>query len=245
MLAVTLSLLKKLPLYRDNQSRRLWRDEGPVKGIAGSLFLIVGFGDIGRTYGRMVHALGGRVIGVRRRTGKKPAFAERIIPLDELDIWLPQADVTALFLPGGAQTAGLFSADRLARMKRGSLLLNGGRGSAVDTLALAAALESGRLGGAGVDVTEPEPFPPDHPLWGQEKAVITPHVAGWYHMEETVRRLVAICRANLRRYGAGEPLGNIVDFATGCAVRETDKEVQDDENSFYSKRANKQGLVER
>lgn len=220
MLAVTLSLLKKLPLYRDNQNQRLWRDEGPVKGIAGSLFLIVGFGDIGRTYGRMAHVLGGRVIGMRRRAGEAPDFAERVVPLEELDAWLPRADVTALFLPGGAQTAGLFSADRLARMKRGSLLLNGGRGGAVDTQALAAALESGRLGGAGLDVTDPEPLPPDHPLWKQKNAVITPHVAGWYHMEETVRRLVDICCANLRRYEAGEPLGNVVDFATGCAMRD-------------------------
>lgn len=149
MLAVTLSLLKKLPLYRDNQNQRLWRDEGPVKGIAGSLFLIVGFGDIGRTYGRMAHVLGGRVIGCaagqgRRRISQRGWFHSRS--------WTPgcrRPDVTALFLPGGAQTAGLFSADRLARMKRGSLLLNGGRGGAVDTQALAAALVSGRRGAQG------------------------------------------------------------------------------------------------
>lgn len=216
MLAMTLSLMKKLPLYRDNQRASLWRDEGPVIGIPGSVFLIVGLGDIGSTYARSVSALGGRVLGIRRHLADKPDYVERLFSMEELDEALPLADVVALALPGNAQTAGLFSADRLNRMKPGAFLLNVGRGSAVDAEALCEALIAGRLAGAGLDVTDPEPLPADHRLWSLPNALITPHVSGWYHMKETGRRIAAICCRNLRHYLAGEELENQVDFATGA-----------------------------
>lgn len=90
-----------------------------------------------------------------------------------------------------------------------------GRGTAVDTQALCDALRSGRLAGAGLDVTDPEPLPADHPLWTLPNAVITPHISGWYHMRQTQRRIVRLCAENLRRYVAGDPLLNLVDPATG------------------------------
>lgn len=220
LLAMTLQQMKRLHQYRDNQNAARWRDEGPVTGIAGSVFLVVGLGDIGGAYGRMVAALGGRVIGVRRHAGDKPPFAERVVTADRLDDELPGADVVALCLPGGDSTRGLFSAERLARMKRGAYLFNVGRGSAVDSLALCGALAGGHLAGAGLDVTDPEPLPPDHPLWREPHACITPHVSGWYHMEQTRQRVAAICEDNLRRFVQGEPLRNVVDPATGYRRRE-------------------------
>ena len=85
----------------------------------------------------------------------------------------------------------------------------------VDTDALCAALKSGKLAGAGVDVTDPEPLPADHPLWKMENAVITPHISGGYHLQETHDRIVRIMAENLKRFLAGEPLRNVVDFSTG------------------------------
>jgi len=82
-------------------------------------------------------------------------------------------------------------------------------------VALCAALENGKLAGAGVDVTDPEPLPADHPLWKMENAVITPHISGGYHLQETHDRIVRIMAENLKRFLAGEPLRNVVDFSTG------------------------------
>ncbi len=107
------------------------------------------------------------------------------------------------------------SRERLAKMKEGAVLLNVGRGFIVDTEALCDALERGHLSGAGVDVTDPEPLPPTHRLWNIPTAVVTPHISGFYHLRETHERIVGIFLENLRRFQAGEPLRNLVDFATG------------------------------
>ena len=132
-----------------------------------------------------------------------------------MDSLLPRADVVAVTLPGTQATSGLLSRERIARMKEGAVLLNVGRGTIVDTEALCDALESGRLGGAGVDVTDPEPLPPEHRLWRLPTAVVTPHVSGFYHLKETHERIVDIMVENLKRFQAGEPLKNQVDFSTG------------------------------
>ena len=108
-----------------------------------------------------------------------------------------------------------FVDELIAKMKDGAILLNVGRGMIVDTDALCAALENGKLAGAGVDVTDPEPLPADHPLWKMENAVITPHISGGYHLQETHDRIVRIMAENLKRFLAGESLRNVVDFSTG------------------------------
>ncbi|MBR5869243.1 MAG: D-2-hydroxyacid dehydrogenase, partial [Clostridia bacterium] len=120
--------------------------------------------------------------------------------------------------PGNPETAGLFSAERIARMKQGSLLLNVGRGSAIDSLALYNALTSGHLAGAAVDVTDPEPLPADHPLWQAENCLITPHISGFYHLRKTYDNIVDIAIENIRRYKAGETLLTEVDLDTGYRV---------------------------
>ena len=95
-------------------------------------------------------------------------------------------------------------------MKPGSILLNAGRGSAVDLIPLENVLRSGRLWGAALDVTEPEPLPPDHPLWDVENLILTPHCAGGFHLDVTLERIVDIAVENLRRYAQGEALNNRV-----------------------------------
>lgn len=155
------------------------------------------------------------MIGVRRTGTDKPGFVDELIHTDKLDEYLPQADCVAITLPGTTATKGMFDAERMAKMKDGAILLNVGRGMIVDTDALCAALENGKLAGAGVDVTDPEPLPADHPLWKMENAVITPHISGGYHLQETHDRIVRIMAENLKRFLAGEPLRNVVDFSTG------------------------------
>lgn len=215
MLGMLLELFKKLELYRDAQKSGAWQSQGAVKAVYGSTVLVLGMGDIGGEFGQRCKALGARVIGVRRSKRPCPDYADEVHTLEDLDELLPQADVVAVTLPGTDATRGLMSRERLAKMKEGAVLLNVGRGFIVDTEALCDALERGHLSGAGVDVTDPEPLPPTHRLWNIPTAVVTPHISGFYHLRETHERIVGIFLENLRRFQAGEPLRNLVDFATG------------------------------
>ena len=215
LLAMLLSLYKKLPAYGENRRAALWRDEGTVRTVEGSTTLGVGLGDIGGQFARLLHALGGRVLGIKRTPGDCPEYLEGLYPPEALDGLLPAADAVALCLPSTPKTRGLFSRERLERMKDGAVLLNVGRGDAVDTGALDACLRSGKLGGAGLDVTDPEPLPPEHPLWGAPGLLITPHVSGGHHAAGTVDRIFQIAADNLRALWEGRPLTHRVDRREG------------------------------
>ena len=210
LFALLLALMKRLPSYRDQQNRALWRDLGPVKTLLGAQVLVVGTGDLGSSFARLCQTLGARTSGVRRDPAKPAAGIECMYGFEALDTLLPAADVVALTLPQTPGTVRLFDKARLLRMKGDAILLNGGRGSCVDGQALAEVLADDRLWGAGLDVTDPEPLPPEHPLWRQPKALITPHTAGGNHLADTERRIARIALDNLRRYLAGEALRNRV-----------------------------------
>ena len=215
MLGMVLEIQKKLYLYRDNQRQSLWRDEGGVTSIWGSVTLTVGLGDIGGEFARRMKALGSYVIGVKRTPGKKPEWLDELYTMEGLDSLLPRADIISLSLPQTPDTVHLMNEKRLSALKPSAVLINVGRGSAIDTDALVRVLERGHLAGAGMDVTDPEPLPPDHPLWRVPNAIITPHVSGFYHLPETLNRIRNIALENMTRYLAGEPLKNPVDFSTG------------------------------
>lgn len=215
MLGMLFEIIKKLALYRDAQHEESWQSMGSVSSIYGSTVLVLGMGDIGSEFGRRCKALGAKVIGVRRTNRDKPDYADEVHLTDELDSLLPRADIVAITLPGTEATRNMISRERIALMKDGAVLLNVGRGYIVDTDALCGALESGKLSGAGVDVTEPEPLPKGHRLWSIPTAVITPHVSGYYHLKETHERIVNICAENLNRFFEGKPLKNQVDFEAG------------------------------
>ncbi len=215
MLGMLLMLYKKLELYRDAQNTGAWASQGAVRSVYGATVLVLGMGDIGGEFGRRCKALGARVVGVRRTNTEKPDYADEVHLIDELDRLLPEADVVAVTLPGTEATRNLLDRERIEKMKEGAVLLNVGRGSIVDTEALCDALESGKLSGAGLDVTDPEPLPPGHRLWKIPTAVVTPHISGFFHLEETHNRIVGICAENLRRFLRGEALRNRVDFSTG------------------------------
>ncbi len=123
--------------------------------------------------------------------------------------------MVALSLPETKETYKLFSKEKISKMKKDSVLINIGRGTAIDTEALCDALESGKLLGAALDVTDPEPLPKDHRIWGIKNAIITPHVSGNYNLKETHHRIVKIAVNNLERFIKGEELRNVVNLSTG------------------------------
>ena len=215
MLAGILYLIKRLDQYQRNQEQHVWHNEGGVTSIEGSTTLVIGFGDIGSSFAQRMHALGSTVIGIRRNVTEKPDYVSALYQLDKLDELLPLADFVSLSLPNSPQTQKVIGAKQLAEMKNSAVLINVGRGSAVDTDALVEALKVGQIGGAVLDVVHQEPLPADHPLWDAPHLLLTPHVTGNYNLPETLRRVVNIALRNLAAYLNGQPMESVVDFQTG------------------------------
>lgn len=216
MLAVLFSLQKKLHLYRDNQNQCEWQDEGGIMSLYGGTLLIVGLGDIGLYFARLMKNFDYHIIGIKRRPGQVPQDIDELHTMNDLDKLLPEADVVLSVLPDSKATRNIFNKDRFEKMKNTAILLNAGRGSAVNTEDLCEALIQGQIYGAGLDVTDPEPLQTQHKLWNVENVIITPHVAGDFHHPATLYRIVDIIAGNLQRYLEGEQLMNIVDTTTGC-----------------------------
>ncbi len=212
-LALLLCLMKKLYRYRDSQGAAAWEDAGAVASPEGTRVLVLGAGDIGSAFARLARGVGAHVTGVKRNTAVLPDGFDAVAAMDDLPGLLPQADAVVSFLPGGPATDGLADAAFFARMRPSAYFVNAGRGGLVDQGALLAALEEGRIAGAALDVTSPEPLPAESPLWRAPNLVITPHVAGGYHLPQTLRRVVDICIANAGRLVRGEEVANVVAHA--------------------------------
>ena len=210
MLAGVMALCRRLPTYRDSQKQHRWTDEGRMKTIFGGTVLVVGAGHIGSAFAGMCRALGAHTVGLKRTVHGPVEGFDQVLPLEKLDELLPQADVVALCLPHNAQSAGLMDGRRIALMRDEAILVNAGRGSVLDQDALVRAMTQGKLWGAALDVTVPEPLPADSPLWDIPNLMLTPHVAGGMRLEITRKRCIEIALDNLRRYLAGEPLVNRV-----------------------------------
>lgn len=211
MLAMLLSMMKRLPAYRDAQRAHEWVDLGSVTSLSGARVLVLGAGDIGTHFARLCAALGARVTGVRRRPSEPHAPFSAMGTFDELPELLPQADVVASALPSAPGTRRLADAAFFSAMRGGAFFVNAGRGDLVVAEDLVAALESGHLAGAALDVTDPEPLPADHPLWDAPGALVTPHVSGWYHLPVTLDNIVGIAAENLARLERGEKPRNLVE----------------------------------
>jgi len=214
MAAMTLALMKKLSLYRDNQNQSTWRGEGPAVTVHGSRTCVIGLGDIGGAYARIMQAMGSRVTGVRRASAGKPDYVERLAYARELPEVVRDADIIALALPVTRETTRILSRELIFSLKPGAIVVNAGRGSAIDTEALCDALEQGRLL-AGLDVTDPEPLPPEHRLWRMPGAIITPHVSGGLVLEVTKNRFYDILLDNFAAFVSGGPMRGVVDFERG------------------------------
>jgi phosphoglycerate dehydrogenase-like enzyme len=200
VVAVILAQVRGLPAFLAAQQRGAW-EFAEAASLAGQTVLIVGYGSIGEAAERVLTPFGVTVERVARRA--RPGVAG----VDDLPAMLPRADVVILLVPVTPDTVGLADARFLGLMRDGALLVNAARGSIVDTAALLAELQSGRLR-AALDVTDPEPLPAGHPLWSAPGLLLTPHVAG--ATAQTIPRAMVIVRDQLARYAAGEPLRNVI-----------------------------------
>lgn len=216
MMACILSLYRQLRHYDRLQKAHIWDGDWQEDTLEGKTVLILGAGDIGQALARRLRGFDCKVLGVRRQDGDLPDF-DGMYTLKQLDELLPRADVVACCLPATAETGGLLDERRLRAMKPGALLINCGRGNLIHTKALEKVLLEGHLGGCGLDVTDPEPLPAESPLWNLEQVILTPHISGasFGHVDAMEDKIYRLAAENLRRYLAGEPLLNQVDFETG------------------------------
>lgn len=202
-----LDYFQRGPERRAAQAAHEWRRLN-FRDVAGTRWLIVGFGAIGQNIARRAHSFGAQVTGVRRTQSPHPE-AETIAPLAALPDLLPEADVVVLAAPLTPETRGLANARFLAAMKPRSVLVNVGRGDLIDEAALLAALDAGRPEHAVLDVFQTEPLPVDSPFWRHPRVTLTAHASGASDGQTT--RNDELFLENLRRYLAGEPLLNRAD----------------------------------
>ena len=219
MVGAVFAMFKNLMLYRDQQKRETWKRirEYTNKPVFGSTVLVVGAGDIGGNFLMRMKAMGCHTIGIRRTDGEKPEYVDEQYTAEQMDDVLPRADVVALALPHTPQTAGLFDARRLSLLKEDAVLINVGRGTAIDTNALCDELSKGRIRGAVLDVTDPEPLPKDHRLWKFDNVFITPHSCA-ANSALAQQKSFEVCYENFKAYVQGrEPMSRI-DKSTGYRV---------------------------
>ena len=221
MLAFTSALCIGLQGYVRNQQQGIWARNGWAKTILGSTVVVLGCGAIGTAYAKRMHDLGAYVIGVRRNpTNYLPAGVDEMVTMEEADDVLPRADIVAMIMPNTPETINFMDSRRISLLKDGALLVNCGRGNALDPDALYDALCSGKLDGAAMDVAYTEPLPADDKLWSAPNLLITPHVAGGWrpggdsspHMAKTVAQ---VFMKNLEAYVGDAPLPNAINPQTG------------------------------
>jgi phosphoglycerate dehydrogenase-like enzyme len=208
-LAMLLALTRGLRNWLPEQHKGQWDNAAfPMRTM-----LIVGLGGIGTALATRAHGLGMRVVATRASSAGKPAYVDYVGSPGELLGLAGEADVVVNCTPLLPSTLGLFDAKFFAAMKPGGYFINVGRGKSVVQDDLVAALKSGQLSGAGLDVTDPEPLPADHPLWRMPDVIITPHVAAT--SDRVFTRVFLLARENVRRYVRGERLLSVVDPSRG------------------------------
>ncbi len=209
--ALMLAFVRKLPEVIRDQANHKWH--APAGETLNELYqrtlLVIGLGAIGERIARVGNALGMRVYGTRRSVVEAPPWVDGLYTPDRLPEVLPEADFVVLAAPLTKETHHMIGEAELAAMKRSAFIVNIGRGKLIDEGALIRALQEGRIAGAGLDVFETEPLPPDSPLWDLPNVIITPHYAG--ASPRYYERAMPIFLDNLRRYRDGRELRNLVD----------------------------------
>ena len=209
--ALILAASRRLPHHA---RERRWEEPGlgsPERRLKGATVLIVGLGGIGRELARMLEPFEMGIVATSRSAAPFPGV--EVHPSADLDGLLPAADYVAICAALTPETRGMFSRPQFEAMKEGSWLVNVARGGLVDTEALVEALRGGAIGGAALDVTEPEPLPEDHPLWSLPNSLITPHVANTWDM--ALPELRDLVHRNVAHFVRGEPLEGLVDPQLG------------------------------
>ncbi len=210
LLALTRALNRTLPAQKTEE----WtRGQYRMIELPGKTAVIIGLGGIGMQIAQRAHGFGMRVIGVDPKDIPYTPLVAKVVPPDRLDTVLPEADVVFVSAPLTRESQGMMGARQFELLKKGAYFVAVSRGKLYSTEALMKALDSQRLAGAGLDVTDPEPLPKGHPLWKFPNVMITPHVAGG--SDQVQERRLALLKENLRRFAAGEPLLHVVDKQKG------------------------------
>lgn len=209
VIALLMAVMHGIPASVENMKEKKWPFIPMLGNVNGKTAAVLGTGDIGSNAARIVRAMGAKVLGYKLHP------CEPFEPYDEiytgengLDAILGKADLVLICLPGSPYTKNLIDARRIGLMKDGAVVVNIGRGSILNTGALMEALKSGHIAAAGLDVTDPEPLPPEHPLWDCPNVLITPHISGLGASKQKHAEWFA---ENLRAYIEGRPLPGAVN----------------------------------
>jgi len=216
VIAMMLSLSRHFEEFYAAQGQGHWEsnDAAPeLEDVGGKTVLVAGLGGIGTEVARRAHALGMRVIATRASGHEGPDFVSYVGLPDELAKLAREADFVVNCLPLTPETTGIYNKEFFAAMKRSAYFISIGRGKSTVTADLTAALTQGTIAGAGLDVVDPEPLPPESPLWHAPHLILTPHISANTAVAEQTRNAVLI--ENLRRYIAGEPMLSVVDITKG------------------------------
>ncbi len=214
-LALLLSLTREIvPRWQALKAEKKWQGTPrDLYELRGKTAVVIGVGGIGMQISQRAWAFGMTVIGVDPEDIPFSPFVRRVVKPDQLNAVLPRADVVFMSAPHTEKSHKMLGPDQFERMKRGAWFIAVSRGRTYDLNALIKALDSGRLKGAGVDVTDPEPLPSDSALWEFDNVIITPHIAG--RSDQDRGRMLGTVQENIRRFGAGLPLLNVVDKRKG------------------------------
>lgn len=207
-LGLILAWLRRLPLFFQDQQQNKNFVRRATFDLTESTVGIIGFGGVGRRLAELLQPFRCRIRACDLFPNEKPKFVESLENIDAIPQLLSQSDIVVLALPLNSETESLIDENMLRLMKRSAILVNVARGKIIKTAALLDALQNGIIAGAAIDVADPEPLPPNHPLWDTPNLIITPHVAGQSRFRfETIVEL--FCE-NIRRRFAREPLVNFL-----------------------------------
>ena len=213
-LGLLLALTRGLNRYISGRTKEEWnRSPEGLTELKDMTAVVIGVGGIGSRIAQRAHAFGMRVIGVDPKDISPSPYVSKVVYPDRLDTVLPLADVVFVAAPLTPKSKGMMGSRQFELMKRGSFFIAVSRGRVYDTPALLKALDSRKLAGAGLDVTDPEPLPKGHPLWKFENVIITPHIAS--QSPGSHARRIGVVKENIGRFTRGEPLVNVVDKQKG------------------------------
>jgi len=215
VLGMMLSFERNLHLSRDCQNNNVWKEFGDneVSELYEKTVTIIGLGNIGLRIAELVKAFGAKVIGIKRSVGEKPSYVDELHAEDKIDSVLPVSDYVIVCVPFTQETKNMFDAERLKKMKKGSIIINIGRGGTIDENALIEQLKIGHLKGAGLDVFEEEPLSPTSEFYRMRNVILTAHDSG--HTPKYTDRAIEIFCKNLRLRAENKEMINVVDMNRG------------------------------
>lgn len=220
MVGMLLTMMKKIPQYLKVQESGKWTDLGPVESPTGKRVLLVGTGNIALEFAKRIKVFGCTLVGIRNRSNICPPELDEVYGLDALKEQVAKADVIALSLPGTKSSYHMFNKEILMACKKGSYLMNVGRGTAIDTKCLLEKEVYENFAGIWLDVCETEPLPEKDPLFFVPNMILTPHITGGYHLAQTTENILNITLHNLKAWKTGtKDYVHLVDKKEGYSLK--------------------------